>query len=57
LDSDISMTAKRENIIRKGKYQMTVREIAQMERINRSIDEQRKRLSMYGTMQNIHATK
>jgi len=38
LDSDISMTAKRENIIRKGKYQMTRREIAQIERINRSIN-------------------
>jgi len=57
LDSDISMTAKRENIIRKGKYQMTIREIAQMERVNRSIDGQRKRLSMYGTMQDNHATK
>jgi hypothetical protein len=51
------MTGKRENIIRKGKYQMTRREIAQIERINRSIDEQRKRLSMYGTMQDNHATK
>jgi hypothetical protein len=57
LDSDLSMTGKRENIIRKGKYQMTRREIAQIERINRSIDEQRKRLSMYGTMQDNHATK
>ena len=57
MDSDISMTAKRENIIRKGKYQMTIREIAQMERVNRSIDEQRKRLSMHGTMQDNHATE
>jgi hypothetical protein len=51
------MMKKRQDIIRSGKYQMTRREIAQMERVNRSIDEQRKRLSMYGTMQNIHATK